>query len=139
MSNLLPLAALGLLFINKSHPSYRQQDADTIPITFSVLGPKGATILLPPTPQDVTRGDSVLQASIEVFTNQHIAYALSGQGHTSLVVSISDLKNTDYGPNSRWLYKVNGTLQSSYPNDYTLKSGDIVEWVYTTNSGEDLH
>ncbi|MDA3730377.1 DUF4430 domain-containing protein [Niameybacter massiliensis] len=138
MNNLLPLAALGLFYLNHQKASYRQSDSDTMPITFSVLGPSAATILLPPTPEDVTIGDSVLQASIEVFTNQNIPYVLGGKNNNAYITSINNITQNDYGSSSRWFYKVNGTFSSLPPTDYTLKSGDIVEWLYTTNDGIDI-
>lgn len=138
MTNLLPIAALGLLCLNRQKTAYRQSDSDTMPITFSVLGPSAATILLPPTPEDVTLGDSVLQASIEVFTHQNIPYLLGGKDNNAYIMSINNIAQNDYGSSSSWFYKVNGTFSTLSPADYTLKSGDIVEWVYTTNGGLDI-
>lgn len=138
MNNLLPLAALALLYAGQSNPLYRNDDTPTIPITFSVFGAGGSPIILAPTSANVTEGNSVLQASIEVLTAQNIPYELGGEGSESYITSINNLSQLDQGPLSGWLYKVNGVFPDAYPNDYTLASGDVVEWIYTTNAGQDV-
>lgn len=137
MNHLLPLAALAFLCCNQSKPHYRNDETPTMPITFSVLGTGQNPVILPPTAVNVTKGNSVIQASIEVFTMQNIPYTLGGEGNESYITSINGLSQASYGPLSGWLYKVNGTFPDLYPNEYTLKSGDIVEWVYSIN-GKDV-
>jgi hypothetical protein len=50
------------------------------------------------------------------------------------VSSIGGVKEFDYGPNSGWLYKVNGveTIKESAAA-YKLNAGDELEWFYTSD------
>ena len=43
------------------------------------------------------------------------------------------LKGKDKGPNSGWMYRVNGVLPNVGVNDYTLSDGDSVVLFYTTD------
>lgn len=131
MNNLLPLAALAFLCCKPSRPQYRNDEVQTITITFSVLGTGTNPAILPPISANVTEGDSVIQATIEVLTMQNIPYELGGEGNESFITSINGLAQGDYGPLSGWLYKVNGVFPDLYPNEYTLAGGDVVEWVYS--------
>jgi hypothetical protein len=36
------------------------------------------------------------------------------------------------------MYKVNGEPPSVGAGEYKLRDGDVIEWHYTTNLGEDL-
>ncbi|MGH4123455.1 MAG: DUF4430 domain-containing protein [Clostridium sp.] len=44
----------------------------------------------------------------------------------------------DHGSGSGWMYNVNGTYPMFGASKYTLENGDVLQWRYTTNLGEDL-
>ena len=42
------------------------------------------------------------------------------------------------GPLSGWVYKVNGVFPNCGCSEYELQDGDVVEWVYTCDLGNDV-
>ena len=42
------------------------------------------------------------------------------------------------GPLSGWMYRVNGEFPNKGCSDYELKDGDVIEWVYTCDLGQDI-
>lgn len=54
------------------------------------------------------------------------------------VQSIDGDGEFDHGSKSGWMYAVNGWYPDYGASKYTLKSGDRLEWRYTTNLGKDL-
>lgn len=69
--------------------------------------------------------------------------AVSGSKGVSLnydrptyIKGIGGLNEKECGAGSGWMYRVNGTAPMTACNKYTLKSGDVVEWYYVTNSSD---
>ena len=61
--------------------------------------------------------------------------------HTSMgyyVVGIAGINEFDRGPLSGWMYRVNGIFPTVSADSYQLAPGDIVQWVYTEDLGEDV-
>ena len=54
------------------------------------------------------------------------------------VEAINGFGEFDDGPLSGWMYKVNGVFPDYSASLYELSDGDIVEWVYTRNLGQDI-
>ena len=54
------------------------------------------------------------------------------------VEAIEGLGEFDCGPNSGWMYRVNGYFPSYSASLYKLKAGDYVEWLYTRDLGKDI-
>ena len=52
------------------------------------------------------------------------------------ISSINGLSEFDFGPNSGWMYLVNGEHPQVSYSDYSLKQGDAVEWHYTEDYSE---
>ena len=42
------------------------------------------------------------------------------------------------GPLSGWMYRVNGEFPNKGCSDYELNDGDVIEWVYTCDLGQDI-
>ena len=57
---------------------------------------------------------------------------------TAYIKGINSLYENDYGDLSGWMYRVNGDFPSVGCGYLVLSDGDCVEWLYTTNLGEDL-
>ncbi len=51
---------------------------------------------------------------------------------------INYIYERDFGDLSGWMYRVNGEYASVGASEMKLKEGDLVEWLYTTNLGEDI-
>ncbi|WP_171056450.1 S-layer homology domain-containing protein [Paenibacillus sinopodophylli] len=54
------------------------------------------------------------------------------------VKSIAGDGEFDHGPDSGWMYNVNGVYPDYGASRYTLNPGDRIQWRYTTNLGIDL-
>ena len=62
----------------------------------------------------------------------------AGSGNNIYVTEINGLSEFQHGPGSGWMYCVNGSYPQRSAGAYKLRAGDVVEWQYTTNFGEDI-
>lgn len=54
------------------------------------------------------------------------------------VQGINYLYEFSCGPRSGWMYKVDGEYPRYGSSSYELKDGQVIEWVYTCDHGEDI-
>lgn len=54
----------------------------------------------------------------------------------SYVLSINNLSEKNVGPQSGWTYRVNGVLPMMAANQYTVKDGDVIKWIYVCQLGD---
>lgn len=54
------------------------------------------------------------------------------------VMGIDGLTEFDHGEGSGWMYRVNGKFPPVFSGEIQIKDGDTLEWLYTTNLGEDI-
>ncbi|OBZ08821.1 hypothetical protein A8L34_21920 [Bacillus sp. FJAT-27264] len=81
-------------------------------------------------------GDTPYSLLVRQLSSSVIA---TGSGSTLYVRSIAGLAEFDRGPESGWMYSVNGVFPDYSAGVYTtLENGDSVAWRYTTNLGKDL-
>lgn len=78
-------------------------------------------------------GMSAYDALKVLAENYGITIKSSGLGQAVYVKGINGLMEFDYGGQSGWKYKVNGSYPSLGAGAYILKDGDQVEWLYSTN------
>ncbi|MFS0723016.1 S-layer homology domain-containing protein [Paenibacillus sp. 1P07SE] len=100
----------------------------------------GKGTVLAPTTVTLQAGDtawSVLQRTLDA---RNIPYEsrFSGEFASVYVESIAGDGEFDHGEGSGWMYNVNGTYPNIGASAYSVKSGDSIQWRYTTNLGEDL-
>ena len=57
---------------------------------------------------------------------------------SAYVEGINNLYEFDVGSLSGWMYNVNGWYPNYGCSRYQVKDGDVVEWCYTCDLGEDL-
>ena len=53
----------------------------------------------------------------------------------SYVSSINNLSEKNVGPTSGWTYRVNGVLPMMAANQYKVKDGDVIKWIYVCQMG----
>ena len=63
------------------------------------------------------------------YTAAYGSYYVEGIGH---------LYEFDCGPESGWMYKVNGWFPSFGMGQYKVQPGDSVELIYTCDLGQDV-
>ena len=54
------------------------------------------------------------------------------------VTAINNISSGDVGEMSGWLYYINGESASEAANVYKVKDGDLIEWIYTCDMGNDI-
>ena len=85
-------------------------------------------------------GDSVFDVLDRVTKHNRIQMEYSGsiESKTIYIKGLNHLYEFSCGPLSGWIYKVNGEIVSYSCSQYQLKDGDIIEWVYSCNVGNDV-
>ena len=97
-----------------------------------IKGYKG--VILPETEVTLRDGDTVLSITRRVLSSKGIDFKVRG-GYVS---SIDNQSEFDKGPNSGWMFSINGKFPNVGPDSVKVKSGDYIEWLYTTNLGKDI-
>ena len=62
----------------------------------------------------------------------------TGNGSSVYVKGIADLYEFAYGNLSGWIYRVNEEVMAVGCGQAVVKPGDVIEFLYTENLGEDL-
>ena len=81
---------------------------------------------------------SVADLSRDICRELKIPIVFAGTGTAVYVQGINSLFEFDNGPESGWLYSVNGEYKGTGCGTYILQDGDYVEWRYTLDLGRDL-
>jgi len=85
-------------------------------------------------------GESVFDVLKRVTQSEkiHLEFTNVPAYNSAYVEGIGNLYEFDCGPLSGWMYWVNGIFPSYGSGKYTLKQGDVVEWLYTCDLGRDI-
>ena len=103
------------------------------------LVPEDGWILKPMT---VTfyEGESVFNILQRTCKQQkiHMEFENTPIYNSAYIEGINNLYEFDVGNTSGWMYKVNGWFPNYGCSRYQLKDGDVIEWVYTCDLGDDV-
>ena len=94
-------------------------------------------VVLKTTEFDLENGETVYDILLEAAKKYNISVEHEGSSDIVYISGINFLYENDYGDLSGWVYKVNGVLPSVGCGGYELKDGDIIEWCYTLDLGND--
>ncbi len=98
-------------------------------------------IILDATSFDITEGDTAFSILAEAARKNKMQMenkgSVSGANGMAYIKGINYLYEFDYGDLSGWIYRVNGVQPSVSCGEYTLSDGDMVEWLYTLDLGND--
>lgn len=104
----------------------------TIAVTFTLK--THAETWVSATTLKLTQGATVYHALTKVMDTAGITAVGADRGYvTSMTYRGKTLAEFDHGPNSGWLYQVNGQAPTVAFNAYTLQDGDDVLWYYATD------
>lgn len=97
-------------------------------------------IILEPVEVTVSEGTDVYELLTDICRESEILMESSFTAGTgsAYIEGIANLYEFDCGKLSGWEYSVNGEFPNVSCSDYKLKDGDVIEWRYTCNLGEDL-
>lgn len=87
---------------------------------------------------EMTEGSSVFDILKKVTKEKKIQMEFSGVGNAVYIEGIDNIYEFDEGPESGWMYSVNGKFQNKSCGTYQVKAGDVIEWKYTKNMGKDV-
>ena len=103
------------------------------------LVPEDGWILKPMT---VTfyEGESVFNILQRTCKQQkiHMEFENTPVYNSAYIEGINNLYEFDVGNTSGWMYKVNGWFPNYGCSRYQLQNGDVIEWVYTCDLGDDV-
>ncbi len=68
----------------------------------------------------------------------HLEFVYTPLYNSVYIEGIHNIYEFDCGELSGWTYKVNGVFPGYGCAQYTVKNGDVIEWVYTCDLGRDV-
>ena len=87
---------------------------------------------------DYKKEISVADLSRDICQKLGIPIVFAGVGSMIYVRGLNNLFEFDDGPESGWIYSVNGEYQNVGCGSYIIKGREYVEWHYTLDLGRDL-
>lgn len=89
---------------------------------------------------EFTEGESVFALLRRVCRAEkiHMEFSEAPLYGSAYIEGIGNLYEFDCGEGSGWMYRVNGAFPRVGCSQYTLRAGDVVEWVYTCDFGTDV-
>ena len=89
---------------------------------------------------EFTEGESVHDILQRVCKDAGIQMesSFSPAYNSAYVEGINNLYEFDCGQLSGWMFSVNGWFPNYGCSKYTVKDGDVINWVYTCNLGKDV-
>ena len=94
--------------------------------------------ILDVTTVEIETGDSVFDILNRVCQKYKIHMEFTGGASKYYVEGINNLYERDGGLWSGWMYCVNGWYPNYGCGTFRVKAGDVIEWNYTCNLGDDL-
>jgi len=97
----------------------------------SVYGINGA-VVLEETEMSCKAGDTALDVLKNATRGEKIHMEFSGTGAAAYVKGIDNIYEFDMGPDSGWIYYVNGEKPGVGCGSYNVGEGDSIRWEYIT-------
>lgn len=95
-------------------------------------------VILKETAFTLGKGETAYDILVEASRTYSIHTEASGAPGMKYVTGIAQLYEYDFGDLSGWIYFVNGQSHSVGCDQYELKDGDVIEWRYSCELGQDL-
>jgi hypothetical protein len=99
--------------------------------------PPGGMILAP-VELEFRQGEMVFDVLKRAVRERDIQMEFNGLAGAQYVKGIHNLYELDGGPDSGWMYCVNGWYPNYGCGQYLVREGDVIEWNYTCDLGRDL-
>ncbi len=97
-------------------------------------------VILPSTTVTFSEGESVYDVLQRVCRENgiHMESSWTPMYNSAYVEGINNLYEFDVSQGSGWMYRVNGWFPNYGCSRYALQNGDVVEWLYTCDLGNDV-
>src|SRR5690606_16570379 len=113
------------------------QEPEKQEIVISIYGEGEVGTILEDTALAWEDGASALSVLKQVTRDNRIVMEYrGGSGALAYVEGIDNVYEFDYGPESGWMYVVNGKEPNESAGAYKLQPGDKVEWIYLMSKKE---
>ena len=101
--------------------------------------PADGVILVPAT-VSLQDGDSVFTVLQRVTKEEslHMEYVDTPLYNSAYIEGIANLYEFDCGEHSGWMYSVNGQFPNYGCSSCMVNDGDVIQWVYTCDLGNDV-
>lgn len=86
----------------------------------------------------IEKGSTVYELLVNVCREENIVVDASGGDGAKYVKGINQLYEFDKGPESGWIFRVNGIVEQQSAAQVKLEMADVVEWIYTLQLGADV-
>jgi hypothetical protein len=96
--------------------------------------------LLEPTEVTFYEGESVFNVLMRTCKQKkiHLEFDSTLIYNSAYIVGIGNLYEFDCGELSGWVYNVNDWFPNYGCSRYALQDGDVINWLYTCNLGDDV-
>lgn len=101
--------------------------------SITITGYKSNTILSQ-REVSINSGETVLSLTQRVLDNENISYEIN-KGY---ITSIAGLSEFDKGPESGWMFSINGEFPNVGAETVRVRAGDYIKWFYTGDLGKDI-
>ena len=107
-------------------------------VTIIIVGPEDVGTILDTTEVELKDGDTVFDILKQVVKDNSIQMEYKGRKSSVYVQGIHNIYEFDRGPESGWVYRVNGEISQVSCGAHKLNDGDKIEWLYTTDLGREF-
>lgn len=113
---------------------------ETVTVTVSIdcLTVEENGCILPPTQFEISAGATAFDAVDYACRVKGIQLDSKATANGAYIAGINYLYEKQHGDLSGWMYLVNGVFPSVGCGLYNVSDGDVIEWRYSTNIGDDL-
>ena len=96
--------------------------------------------LLAPVDCEFAEGETVFDVLYRVVRENkiHMEFVETPAYNSVYIEGIGNLYEFDGGPQSGWMFSVNGEFPNYGCSSVQLNDGDVIEWVYTCDLGNDV-
>ncbi|OAS87611.1 MULTISPECIES: DUF4430 domain-containing protein [Metabacillus] len=114
-----------------------KKEAPKQTVTISIVGDQQKGTILSSTKVEMEEGNTVLDITTKILKQKGIPISVTGGGSGAYVEGIANLFEFDHGPLSGWTVKRNGAKLDRSSGAVQVKSGDSIQWIYTSDYEED--
>ena len=123
--------------VEKSSPAHTGQVKNPN-VTISIIGSEDVGTILSTTEVGLNDGDTVFDILKQVTKDNNIQMEYKGRKSSIYIQGIDNIYEFDDGPESGWIFRVNGEISQVSSSNYKLNDGDNIEWLYTIDLGREF-
>ncbi|MBR3174028.1 MAG: DUF4430 domain-containing protein [Eubacterium sp.] len=111
------------------------KNRDTLEMELKDKVPKDG-VILKKTKVDLHKGDTAYDILYKVTKDKNISMESNDTAGNKYVKGIDNFYEFSCGPESGWLYQVNGKKPNKSSSDYKIKRNDVIAWKFTCKKGD---